>query len=47
MLLIDEQPFVVALVGAVELLLKFVLSDNCQQPLGIHTVYVRADILNV
>lgn len=47
MRLVDQQAVIVAFVGAVELLLKLVLSHNRQQPLGVHAVDVRADVLDV
>lgn len=47
MRLIDQQAFVVAFIGAVELLLKFVLRHNRQQPLRVHPVYVGTDVLDV
>lgn len=47
MLLIDQQPIVVALVGAVELLLQLVLRHNRQQSLRVHPVDVGADVLDV
>jgi hypothetical protein len=46
-LLIDQQSFIVAFIGAVELLVKFVLRDNRQQALRVHPVDVGADVLNV
>jgi hypothetical protein len=46
-LLIDQQAFIVALIGAVELLLKFVLRNNRQQSLRIHSVDVCADVFDV
>lgn len=46
-LLVDQQTVIVAFVGAVELLLKLVLSHNRQQPFGVHAIDIRADVLDV
>lgn len=48
MLLIDKQAAViVAFIGAVELLLKFMLRHNRQQSFRVHAIDIRADIFNV
>jgi hypothetical protein len=46
-LLVDQQTFIVAVIGAVELLVEFVLRDDGQQSLRVHSVYVGADVLDV
>ena len=47
MLLVNQQSFIVTVIGAVELLVKLVLRDDRQQTLRVHPVDVGADVLDI
>jgi hypothetical protein len=46
-LLVDQQSFIVTVIGAVELLVELVLRDNSQQSLRVHPIDVGADVLDI